>query len=389
MANGRLASNPFTAFAIGFKDPAAPGRFRAEQAQLQQQRAAKQLQAKLGAAQLVLQNPAASEAQIQEATSVFAQAGMSGLAKGLIPAKPKKATIIQPGQEGIPEGFVGIRGPKGQLTLKRTAAEEETTRFQPMTAVHRGSGATMRARFDPIGGVTTDETGNVLGPEWVTTKTTITAPTPGAITETQQGKSEVQLRQERVATTQALNTSDRMIRLVEQNPAAFTTGANLAGFVDTLGTATQSMLFALGVDTALSQSNPLDYPDEFWGPLINASDEGKQLAFVLALQLAAAQGLGEGRALTDKDIQRAIKLVGTDVQSPERVKARLKSNQRTLMEHHNIARDIILGPGNDIFQDRLKEFGDAGAGPQMTDQELLQAIQNELQNINLTQPNGQ
>ena len=239
----------------------------------------------------------------------------------------------------------------------------------------------MRAKFDPSSGLTTDEAGNRLGPEWITTKTNISAPTPGSITETQQGKSEVQLRQNRIATLQALNTSDRMINLVDRNPAAFTTGANLAGFVDTLGTATQSMLFALGIETALSEANPLDYPDEFWGPLINASDEGKQLAFVLALQLAAATGLGEGRALTDRDVQRAIRLVGTDVQSPERVKATLRSNQRTLMEHHNISRNIILGPGNDIFQDRLKEFGDTSADTQMTDDQLLEAIRGQLQQL--------
>ena len=380
MAETRLASNPFTAFAIGFKDPSAPGRFRAEQAQLQQEQQIKRQQLRMALMEGALKtlpvgDPKrdAIEARMMQMTGGGQE--MANAITQIRPQAPERETKIV-GQTllEVPE--------KGPVRPLFTAQEkEEKPRFQTLTAVQRGTGATMRAKFNPMSGETTDEAGNLLGPDWITTKTNISAPTPGAITETQQGKSEVELRQNRIATLQALNTSDRMINLVEKNPAAFTTGANLAGFVDTLGTATQSMLFALGVDTALSESNPLDYPDEFWGPLINASDEGKQLAFVLALQLAAATGLGQGRALTDRDVQRAIRLVGTDVQSPERIKARLRSNQRTLMEHHNISRNIILGPGNDIFQDRLKEFGDTSAAKTMSDQELMQALQAEMQRI--------
>ena len=122
MAEQRLASNPFTAFAIGFKDPAAPGKFRAEQAQLQQQRAAKQLQARVGAAQLVLQNPSAPQAAIDAATGVLEEAGMGGMAAGL---RPGGVTITPAGQQppggtgAVPAGMTGVTQ-GGKFALAKT-----------------------------------------------------------------------------------------------------------------------------------------------------------------------------------------------------------------------------------------------------------------------------
>ena len=105
MADTRLASNPFTAFAIGFEDPGAFGRHRAEQAQLQQQMQAKRQAAQLGAAQLVLQNPNASEAARQASIDIFDQHGMREVAEGLTPAPKETRDIRNVG------GFLAITPP--------------------------------------------------------------------------------------------------------------------------------------------------------------------------------------------------------------------------------------------------------------------------------------
>ena len=143
MAEQRLASNPFTAFAIGFQDPSAPGRFRAEQAQLEQERQAKRQAAQMSAFQLALENMGPNDpgrAAIEQKYAAMlggGQAAENAVSALRATPAPRKTKALSPGDilveeatgaeiaRGLPREAAGTAESTAALRTRQRQIEDQ------------------------------------------------------------------------------------------------------------------------------------------------------------------------------------------------------------------------------------------------------------------------
>lgn len=153
---------------------------------------------------------------------------------------------------------------------------------------------------------------------------------PGGMTAVQEGKARADYINKEISARKFVSLSNKMIdRLAdagEANPKLGITGA-IAKFGDEIA-ATWRNLQALGISVEEGTSMNLD--DYDLGKIETLASENaafKTNVLSLALIYASAAGLGEGRALTDKDLQRAINAIGGSTNSAAQFRARNRELQ--------------------------------------------------------------
>jgi len=124
--------------------------------------------------------------------------------------------------------------------------------------------------------------------------------------------------------------SNNTIELLEQNPDLNTSISGIARVTADLAQNAEALANSLGYDASDKVFDIGTYSEEF-DELNIESSQLQASVLGLALQYAAAAGLGTGRALTDSDIKRAIQSLGFDRADPEAIIPVLKDRQNELV----------------------------------------------------------
>ena len=112
-----------------------------------------------------------------------------------------------------------------------------------------------------------------------------------------------------ISTMNTLDTVDDAISRLEANPDAFTQVADMAGLASGIATEVEAGFAAMGMAVPATVMDINSYSSTFEKLGIEGA-QAQGVMFDLSLAYAGAIGLGEGRALTEKDVERALKRVG-------------------------------------------------------------------------------
>jgi len=152
-----------------------------------------------------------------------------------------------------------------------------------------------------------------------------------------------------IQTSNFIASANNLIDFITENPSANTWTA--AGF------SVANSLLAEST-AAISAANPKvktkisDYSNVF-SDLGIVNDQLKTGILGLALQYAAASGLGENRALTDKDVERAIEAIGASKSDPNSIKLILTARKKELEDRFRNAYYFTTG---DRYTNSLDPF---------------------------------
>lgn len=139
-------------------------------------------------------------------------------------------------------------------------------------------------------------------------------------------KERVKLKNDEVAVKQAIAAADSLLDKLEANPDVLQTAAKAAGALAGFSAEIESAARAFGVDIPAELKDEALYADTFEALGIEDA-AARGAALDLALSYAAASGLGTGRALTDRDIERAFDRIGAGgLQTPEARKRVIEDN---------------------------------------------------------------
>lgn len=144
---------------------------------------------------------------------------------------------------------------------------------------------------------------------------------PGSFgTASQRGKLQIELNDQAAAVQSFGDNGRKLIEKMVESPDANTSVATLARY----GRYMKNEAEALGRQAGLQSETVDSLTDKFDSKLEALgldSAEMKAGVMAIALNVAAASGLGSGRALTDKDIDRALSLVGGNMNDPVGMRA--------------------------------------------------------------------
>ncbi|GJM17469.1 MAG: hypothetical protein DHS20C13_27960 [Thermodesulfobacteriota bacterium] len=161
-------------------------------------------------------------------------------------------------------------------------------------------------------------------------------------------KERKEVKDLRVKTRRFLSQSNKVLASVKNNSKQLGVVGALARVGGEIKSTVQNFANANGIDMSeVSRDiNSYDY-----GDLAAESAGFKTQLFSVALLFASASGLGEGRALTDKDVQRAIDNIGGSTNDPNQLISRIQSVQETLVDNVR-----ILSEESDLEFKDLPEF---------------------------------
>lgn len=157
-------------------------------------------------------------------------------------------------------------------------------------------------------------------------------------------KQEVRdLRTAEIATKQAIATGNEIIDKMDADPDAFAKTASFANVVSGLGTEVEAMARVMGVNIPIDVRDASQYAGKFEELGIKGT-VAQGLALDLALSYAAASGLGTGRALTNKDIERAFDRIGIGgLRTPAARRAAVESVMGVLDRNFRIRYETLAG----------------------------------------------
>jgi len=146
------------------------------------------------------------------------------------------------------------------------------------------------------------------------------------------------LQDKEISTRNFVNSANNVIEMLKEEENINTFVANFAGKADDLIQEGEALWREISPETS---TNIDSYKGVFDGLGIESS-RFRSATFGLALQYAAASGLGEGRSLTDADIERAIRAIGSDRSDPEAIIAVLNDKKREIIDRFEGAYSIMM-----------------------------------------------
>lgn len=149
---------------------------------------------------------------------------------------------------------------------------------------------------------------------------------PGALTAAQRGKAADTFTNKVISGEKFVVLSNEIMDSVANNAAQIGVTGAIARLGDEIKSAAQNLV-SLGVDTSEISNELKDYD---FGSLASESAEFKTNALTLALIFASATGLGEGRSLTNQDVQRSLDSIGASTNSPEQLRSKLMASQKNI-----------------------------------------------------------
>ena len=166
---------------------------------------------------------------------------------------------------------------------------------------------------------------------------------PGSFSGTK--KEFEELREAEISAINAISTIDDLSSRIRENPDAFTSAGGLARFSSGLAEEGRALARTFGIDVPDEILNAEQYADTFKELGVkSAAAQGAMLD--VALAYAAASGLGSGRALTDKDIERSLRRVGADGLLTPEARLEVLDDVRSIIERNFRNRYRVLS-GNE------------------------------------------
>jgi len=155
------------------------------------------------------------------------------------------------------------------------------------------------------------------------------------LTETQNQK----LKDMQVGVANFIATSNNTISQLEQNENLNTSVAGIARVTADVAQNAKAFARTIGLEASDNIFDLETYSEDFDSLNIESS-ELKSSILGLALQYAAASGLGTGRALTDNDIKRAIQSLGFDRADPDAIISVLRDRQQELIDRFKTVYEV-------------------------------------------------
>ena len=146
------------------------------------------------------------------------------------------------------------------------------------------------------------------------------------------------LQDKEISTRNFVNSANNVIQMLREEEDINTFVAKFAGTADDLIQEGAALWREISPEVS---TNIESYKGVFDGLGIESS-RFRSATFGLALQYAAASGLGEGRSLTDADIERAIRAIGSDRSDPEAIIAVLTDKKREIVDRFKGAYSAIM-----------------------------------------------
>ena len=177
-----------------------------------------------------------------------------------------------------------------------------------------------------------------------------TADSPGGFGKDKKAKRDFNALQ--VSTMNTIDTIDDAIGRLEANPDAFTQVADLSGLASGIATEVEAGFAAMGMGIPASVMDINSYSTTFEKLGIEGA-QAQGVMFDLSLAYAGAIGLGEGRALTEKDVERALRRVGAGGMKTAKTRRALMQDVRKV-----VARNFKNT--YEVWNDGEKYSGDLG-----------------------------
>jgi hypothetical protein len=155
------------------------------------------------------------------------------------------------------------------------------------------------------------------------------APGDFPLTKSQAGEARNKFIDKTIQARKFTKLSNQVMQNIGENASQLGVVGAIARMGDEVKSIAKNVGSEFGIETSGISKNIGDY--EF-GTLAPQSAAFKTNALSLALIFASASGLGEGRALTNKDVQRAIDAIGASTNSPEQLFARMGAIQQNLQD---------------------------------------------------------
>lgn len=123
-----------------------------------------------------------------------------------------------------------------------------------------------------------------------------------------------------------ISSANNVIRLLEDNPNINTFAAQGAGIIDDLVQEARAVASAINPEVSTDID---DYKDVF-DDIGTMNARFKSATFGLALQYAAASGLGSGRELSENDVKQAIRAIGVNRTNPNAIISVLQDRKQSI-----------------------------------------------------------
>jgi len=162
---------------------------------------------------------------------------------------------------------------------------------------------------------------------------------PGSMTK----KEGENLREAEIATRNAIHRADELLAKIKADPDVLNKSTALAGFASGLAAEAKSAAKAFGLKMDPGIQDATKYASTF-DELGVKGKVARGLVLDLALSYAAASGLGTGRALTNRDIDMAIKRIGAGgFSTPEARMASIEEVSRIMKSNFKTRYEVMKG----------------------------------------------
>src|SRR3990167_3099000 len=149
----------------------------------------------------------------------------------------------------------------------------------------------------------------------------------GGLTKAHASKALAEFKTRRVNARKFINLSNSVMDSVSGNATQLGVTGAIARVADEVKSVAQNIGNEFKIDTSEVSKSIDDYD---FGSLPAQSAKFKTDTLTLALIFAVATGLGEGRSLTNQDVQRSIDSIGASTNSPSQFIARIKTIQKNM-----------------------------------------------------------
>jgi hypothetical protein len=231
----------------------------------------------------------------------------------------KQATETPDLTDDIQEFNYAQKNPEFKAFLDRNVRQEQPSNRDLLQMIGQG-GATGYIQYEPRSGSFYDMNNQPMQLDPSVRLTRVGAPT-GALGDVVPQSKEIEMREAEAAIKTFNQTANNLRTLREKNPDAGT----FVGEIATLAAGAMQEAEAVGSRLGIPREvfDPQKYDNIFSG--LNISNpQLKSAALGFAIQAAAAQNLGSGRDLSNRDVERVLAQVGASYSDPAAFMAALQ-----------------------------------------------------------------
>lgn len=279
------------------------------------------------------------------------------------------AAMLQEGQAAIQKAQTGkLQLENDQLSNENLKGQIADRKSKPNNVVnlsgeHNGKPITLNAEVvgqNPDGSnkyriISQGMKGSVTG-----------APGDFGKTNSQEGKAAVDFETTMQSTENALDTNDKMQKIITENPNAVGMQGALAAGASDLVYGIKGLSSLLGTDNdnklklVMASEDPVGKYKDVFDKMSGTAIQNNKLQALL-LDQAYLMATAGGQKATDADVRNQLKILGGKINNPKAFQAVLQQNRELLVDRlGNAGRNTGEGgkPLADMYKDRIKSISD-------------------------------